>query len=90
MAEARLPIPGIRASPMPENGVPGQRRAPCPGSVDVFDGNCWAKVTLSPEQVQDGVCDDPKLYEPSEGWCAAHHAAYRPYLARRPRNAEKK
>ena len=82
--------PGIRASPMPKNGVPGQRRAPCPGSVDVFDGNCWGKVTLSPEQVQDGMCDDPKLYEPSEGWCAAHHAAYRPYLARRPRNAEKK
>ena len=82
--------PIIRASPLPKGGVPGQRHAPCPEFADVFDGRCWTKVTLTSEQVRGGVCDDPKFYEPSEGWCVAHHAAYRPLFAPRPRNAEKK
>jgi len=80
-----------KASPMPTGGVPGQRRAPCPASADVINDLCWARWTLTPEQVRDGFCDNPHVYEPSEGWCVAHRAAYMPiYAPVRRKNAEKR
>jgi len=80
-----------RASPMPAGGVPGQRRAPCPEGAEAIKNEwCWNRWTLTPEQVRGGACDDPQFYEPSEGWCVAHRAAYRPvYAPVRRKNAEK-
>jgi len=80
-----------QATRMPKGGVPGQRRAPCPQGIDEFESYCWSKWSLTSGQVEAGVCDDPQVYEPSEGWCAEHRAAYRPFYERRPRrNTEKR
>jgi len=80
-----------RASPLPKDGVPGQRHAPCPEGAEVMNDLCWNRWALTPDQVRGGACDNPQVYEPSEGWCVAHRAAYLPVLAPlRRKNAEKR
>jgi len=78
----------LRASQMPKGGVPGQRRPPCP-AFEVMNDLCWKTVKMTAEQVNEGGCDDPNVYEPSDGWCASHRTAYLPVYSVRRRNAEK-
>jgi hypothetical protein len=84
-------VPGVDADsnadqallPMPKGGVPGQSGAPCPEGIDELEGYCWIRYSLTATQVKSGVCETDAVYEPSAGWCRAHHAGYAPY--RRPR-----
>lgn len=76
-----------QALPMPKGALHGQLTAPCPDDVDEINGLCWGKVTLTPTQVKRGACDSLRLYEPSEGWCRANHAGYRPWFGSRKNNS---
>jgi len=78
----------LKAKPIPNGPVQtGHRHGTCPSGAEKFNDYCYNRVRLSLEQVQGGACTDPGLYEPEEGWCVAHLAAYRPVLAPRPRNS---
>jgi len=75
------------ALPLPPNGLPGQRAAPCHPLGEDIGGHCWFKHQLTTEQVEAGACDTYRLYEPSEGWCREHQAGYWPvFLPRRRTN----
>jgi hypothetical protein len=76
----------MQAIPMSRGPVPGQMAAPCPDEAEEFNGYCWGKVALTSRQVKAGFCDTAGLYEPSEGWCRAHRAGYRPLRSARRRN----
>jgi transcriptional regulator with XRE-family HTH domain len=71
------------AIPMPKTALPKQLGAPCPELAEEFNGYCWGRVSLTPAQVKAGWCDKLGLYEPSEGWCRAHRAGFRPFLGAR-------
>jgi len=76
------------ALPLPPNGLPGQRAAPCLDSQEELGGHCWFRLQLTVEQVKEGACNTSRFYEPNEGWCREHLAGYRPvFLPRRRSNS---
>ena len=76
-----------QALPFPKGALPQQMSAPCPASAEDINGYCWKRFPLSPADVRDGMCDRLHMYEPSDGWCRAHNAGYRPvYVTRRSNN----
>jgi len=68
-----------QALPMPTKPLPGQLVGPCPDGVEEINGLCWGKTPLTPVQIKAGACEKWGLYEPSDGWCRAHMAGYRPH-----------
>jgi len=70
-----------QALPFPKTPLPEQLDAPCPEGAEEINGHCWTKFMLTPAQVKGGTCDTARLYEPSNGWCRAHHAGYKPLYA---------
>lgn len=70
---------------MPQGALPGQMATPCPEGADEINGYCWKRWSFTPAQVKEGICDEA-FYEPSEGWCRAHHAGYTPVRHRGQRN----
>ena len=76
LLRAALPIPNGPATP-------DQLAAPCARNEEVFNGYCYEKFTLTPEQVKQGACEKFTLYELSKGWCRAHHTGYSPVFERR-------
>jgi len=76
----------LSALPLPSNGVPGQRAAPCPAGIEEMSGYCWGKHVLTEAEVKAGHCEILRLYEPSPGWCRTHRAGYLPVFAARKDN----
>jgi len=76
-----------QATLMPRSPLPGQRSKPCPGgAVEEVNGHCWLKLSVTPELLKAGACENSSVYEPSTGWCQAHLAFYLPFFDNR-RNA---
>jgi hypothetical protein len=72
--------------PIPKGGLPGQLAAPCPEGAEEINGFCWWRVSITADQAKGGFCEDRGFYEPSAGWCRAHHAGYLPVRSRRRPN----
>lgn len=76
-----------QALPMPKGALHGQMVAPCPEVAEEMNGYCWKRIPLTPADVRAGACDSLRLYEPSEGWCRANHAGYKPWYGTKRSNS---
>src|SRR4051794_3354214 len=75
-----------QALPFPDGPVRQQLAAPCPEGIEEINGYCWLIVNFATVSVKAGACNEDGVYEPSEGWCRAHHAGYRPFRGTRRKN----
>ena len=75
-----------QALPFPKGALPQQLASPCPEATEEINGYCWSRLMLTPTQVKSGACDYLRMYEPSDGWCRANRAGYKPVYATRKKN----